>query len=131
MTAAPITTFYAAILSLLFIVLAARVIAQRRASGITLGTANNSALERAARVHANFAEFVPLALILLLLAEFSGFPRWTLHAAGLVLLTARAVHAWGVSQAEENFALRTIGIAATLTVIMGLALALLVRVIVS
>ena len=55
--------------SLLFVVLSFRVIAGRRASSTALGDGSNPDLFRRIRVHSNFAEYVPLALILLGLAE--------------------------------------------------------------
>ncbi len=128
MTAVYITSFYAAVLALLFVALAVRVIRQRHASRIALGVAGNSVLERLARVHANFAEYVPFTLMLLLLAELAATPRWMLHVAGIALVAGRLTHAIGVSRAPEDFRLRTFGMAATLGTIVTLALILFWRV---
>jgi len=51
---------------------ASGIIQLRRSLQIALGDAGNEALLRATSVHANFAEYVPLCLILLYLAEGQG-----------------------------------------------------------
>ena len=127
MTIAPVTSLYVALLAFLFVFLSIRVIGRRRSSRVALGTGDDRNLERRTRVQANFAEYVPLALILLLLVEIAGLPRMMLHAAGTVLVIARILHAIGVSGEPENFRLRTGGMAATFSVILFLAVTLLVQ----
>lgn len=109
-----IAALYGALLGLLYILLSARVIRRRRATHVPLGSANSPALERAVRVHANFAEYVPLTLLLLALAELGGTLAWLLHLVGLSLLLGRSAHAYGVSQAEEDYRFRVVGMALTL-----------------
>lgn len=124
---APITSLYAALLAPLYLFLSYRVIRQRYAGKVAIGMGGRPALERAARVHANFAEYAPFALLLMLLAETGRCPPFALHAAGLALLAGRAAHAYGVSQENEDLRFRTAGIATTFTVIGALALFLLAR----
>lgn len=124
----PVTSFYAASLALLFLYLSARVIRRRYADRIALGTGGRPELERAMRVQANFAEYAPLALLLLLLAESARCPAWALHLAGLALLLGRALHAYGVSQTVEDLRFRGAGMTATFAVMASLALYLLARV---
>ena len=127
MTIAPVTSLYAAVLAFLFVYLSVRVIGRRRTARVALGLGGDRDLERRARVQANFAEYVPLALVLLLLAELAGLPRLLLHAAGAAFVIGRIFHAVGVSGEPEDFRLRTAGIATTFIVILFLAVALLVR----
>jgi uncharacterized protein len=61
----PITAFYAALLAPLFILLAVRVIRQRRGARVAIGDGGDKLLLRRMRVHANFAEYVPFALVLM------------------------------------------------------------------
>jgi uncharacterized membrane protein YecN with MAPEG domain len=122
-----VVAFYAALLTLGYLVLALRVIRARHAARVALGTGGSEALERAVRVHGNFAEYVPLALLLLALAELTAVPAWALHAAGLALLGGRALHARGVARTDEDLRLRTAGMALTFAVLAGLALVLLAR----
>jgi uncharacterized membrane protein YecN with MAPEG domain len=82
-------------------------------------------LLRRMRVHANFAEYVPLALLLMALAESLQTWPWLLHLLGLVLLMGRLSHAYGVSQPRENFSFRVFGMEATLSVIGAAAAACL------
>jgi uncharacterized protein len=96
----------------------------RRTHGIALGMAGNAELERRVRVQGNFVEYVPLALVLLTMAELRGATPFLLHALCLCLLAARASHAWGVSHTPENFRFRVAGMAGTFTVIVGTALLL-------
>ena len=50
---------YSALFALFFIVLSARTILARRSAQIAIGTGGDKMLERTARVHANFSEYVP------------------------------------------------------------------------
>jgi uncharacterized protein len=117
----PITAFHAGILGLIFVALSARVIKSRRAGRVPLGDGGLEELRRPIRIHANFAEYVPLALALLLLAETLRTDWRLLHTAGLALVIGRLVHAYGLSRTPEKFAFRVAGMAATLTTIGVLA----------
>lgn len=116
-----ITALYAAPLILLFLVLAIRVMALRFPKQVMIGTGGDPALERAARVHANFAEYVPLFLVVLAVAELCGAAPWALHAAGAAMLVGRICHAAGVSRAPDIIALRGLGILLTLGALVAAA----------
>ena len=121
-----ILPLYAALLALLFVALSIRIIRLRRSLRIALGDAGNEALLRAISVHANFAEYVPLCLILLFLVEGQGAHPALLHGLGVILLTGRFSHAFGVSQANENFRFRVFGMALTFTALVTSAAYLLI-----
>lgn len=132
MTSLPLiaTPLWAALLALLYIVLTVQVIRARYRTRVAIGSGGDAALERAIRAHANFAEYVPLILILLLLLELQGAWPWLVHLLGLLLLLGRASHAFGISSTEEVLIRRQIGTVATLTVLSVAALgnlAMLVR----
>jgi uncharacterized membrane protein YecN with MAPEG domain len=93
-----ITALYGGLLGLLFLVLCWQVVDHRRKGRVGLGTGGNADLERAIRVHGNFAEYVPLFLVLLLLAELGGAAVWLLHVLGGAFVLSRAAHAWGLSR---------------------------------
>ncbi len=120
-----ILPLYAALLALLFVALSVRTLRLRHSLKIGIGDAGNSQMLRAMRVHSNFAEYVPLALVLLFLVEGQGAPAWLVHALGLCLLLDRSAHAYGVSQTRENFAFRVAGMAMTFTTLVGCAACLL------
>lgn len=114
----PITTLYAALLAPLLVLLAVRVIRQRRTARVGIGHGDDAELLRRMRVHANFTEYVPLALILIGLAESLKTTPLLLHALGLALLAGRLVHAFGVSQTKENLSLRVTGMSLTFAVLI-------------
>jgi uncharacterized protein len=108
-----ITPTYAGLLALLFIALSLRVIGARREAGIALGDGGDRGLQRRQRVHANFAEYVPFALILMFLTEQGGAPTPIIHGIGLMLLVGRTIHAVGVSGDPERMAMRVVGMGLT------------------
>ena len=119
----PITALYAALLTPLFLLLSKRVIEARKHARVGVGDGGDSLLMRRIRVHANFAEYVPLALILLACAESVKTPAILMHCAGVVLVFSRCLHAYGVSQEPENFKYRIASMMMTLGVLSILALA--------
>lgn len=122
-----IIPFYASLLALLFVFLSIRVVRVRRSLQVAIGDAGDKRLLRAVRVQANFAEYVPFALILLLTLELQVFYPWALHALGATLLIGRLLHAYGVSQPREQLGFRIAGMACTFTVILLTAAILIYR----
>ena len=120
-----IVPYYAALLALLFVALSVNVIRGRRSGKVSLGVAGNPDLERRVRVHANFAEYVPFALLLIAMAEIRGASGLLIHLLCASLLIGRAAHAWGVARAPEDFRFRVGGTAATQTTLIVTALLLI------
>ena len=120
-----VTALYAGLLGPLLVVLAVLVIRERGRARVAIGHGESALLLRRMRVHANFAEYVPLALVLLGLAEGLGTDRRVLHVIGLALLAGRISHAWGVSAERENFRFRVTGMALTFAAIIAGSLACL------
>ena len=114
----PVTAICAALLTPIFLILSFRVIALRRAARTALGDGGDPVLLRRMRVHANFAEYVPFAIVLIAFAESLRAPGWLLHALGAVLLVGRIAHAIGVSRSPEPLAWRVFGVAATVTALL-------------
>ena len=117
--------FYAAILALLYVYLSARTIGFRRKSRVSIGDGGDQELLRAVRMHANFAEYVPLSLILLTYIELQAGPMLLLHVLGGLLLVARISHAYGISSVQAKGIFRVGGMAGTFTVITIAAILLL------
>jgi hypothetical protein len=120
-----ITPIYASILALLFVGLSVRTLLVRRRLGVAVGDAGNVELLRASRVHANFAGYVPLSILLLGLCEVQGASPLGLHVAFASLVVARVAHAYGVSQLKEPFGFRVFGVAVTLSLLILSSLDLL------
>lgn len=120
-----VTALYAGILALLYVLLAAVVIRGRRQLAISLGSGSNTRFERTIRGHGNFAEYVPLALLLMALAEINGNPPAVIHTLGAVLLAGRLLHAWCFVFTARNLNARVLGMVLTLgTIFSGALLAL-------
>lgn len=120
-----ITGTYAAALTLLYLLLSARVITVRRSRRINLGDGDDPDLQRRVRAHGNFAEYAPLGLILLLIAEQQGTAPAFLHLTGMLLLIGRFAHGVNFTYGLKSMALRTGGMVATfLALFLGALLVL-------
>lgn len=129
MTFPQITAHYAAFLGLLFLVLSIWVVKARGLYRVGIGDGGEPALMLRIRGHANFAEYVPLALILIAFNELAGVPGWGIHALGAVLLLARIAHPIGMassSQSRLHKPLRGFGVLGTWGVILIASILLLV-----
>jgi uncharacterized protein len=112
-----ITAFYASLLAALFLFLSLRVIGWRRQQRVEIGHGDDAQLLRRMRVHANFAEYVPFALLLMGLAENLGPPQILTHLVGLLLLVGRVLHAYGLSQTPHILRYRVRGMQLTIAAI--------------
>lgn len=125
-----ITLLYAALLTLVLLGLSTRVVLLRRRHHVGLGAGSHADLERAIRAQANFCEYVPITLVLLVLLEFSAtLPGWVLHALGLGLVAGRIAHGIGLNQSSGESVGRFYGTGLTwlvmlICVALGLYLAL-------
>ena len=93
-----IALLFASLHILLMLALAMRVVGHRRALKIGIGDGGDKRLARKVRVHANFIEYVPVALLMLALLELSGLGAMWLWALGGTLLLSRVLHAAGLSR---------------------------------
>jgi len=116
-----ITPVYAALLALVLVVLSFRVLLMRRKMQIAVGTDGNVTLARAIGAHANFIEYVPITLMLIYFYESAGVASWFVHLLCAVLLVGRLIHAYGVSQLNENFVFRVSGMVMTLGVLISIS----------
>ena len=119
------TPLYAAVLAAIFVLLGVRVVHLRRTLGVAVGDDAHAGLRKAIRAHGNFAEYVPLALLLIFFLETQTQAVAAVHALGVTLVFGRLVHALGVSRVRENIRLRIVGMACTFGVLLvGAALLL-------
>ncbi len=120
-----ITGTYAALLTLFFVFLSARVIVYRRGNGISLGDAGDPQLLSRIRAQGNFAEYAPLGLILMGLAEGQGSTALWLHLCGLMLLAGRLAHGLNFTFRLGQMVLRVGGMVMTiLALVLGAVLCL-------
>lgn len=105
--------------------LGARCILRRYAAGAAHGDGGDGLLARRMRAQANFIEYTPLALGLVLALDLAGQDRapagrWALGLAALAFLAGRVLHALGMESPAPTRA-RKAGMALTLLVLPGLA----------
>lgn len=115
-----IVPLYAAALALLFIYLSILVVKQRRLHRVAIGDGHKAPLKRAIAVHNNFAQYVPFCLLMLGMMEINHAPIYLLHGLCALLLVARCLHAYGVSQEPEPLRFRRTSVLMTFSV-LGLA----------
>ena len=121
MTPPVITALYAALCALIVLALAVRIMIMRFRSRTGIGDGGDSRLARAIRIHGNAIEYVPIALVLLLVAELGGARPALLHGCGIVLVVARIAHALGLRRSAGLSVGRGIGVVGTVGVITVLA----------
>ncbi len=114
-----ITPLYAGLLALLFLVLSWRVI-QGRQRGVSLGDGNDPALLRRIRGHGNFAEYVPLILLMMGFLELGHTSGYLLHGLGIGLVVARLLHGYALSFTDRSRFGRSAGAGLTF-IVMGVS----------
>ena len=106
---------YAGLLGLCFFVLSVRVILGRVGpDNPSLGDGGQLSLQRRIRAHANFAEYVPLTLLLIALLEYTGNPPWIIHGLAVLLLIGRVLHGYAMAFTANHPFGRSVGIGLSL-----------------
>jgi uncharacterized membrane protein YecN with MAPEG domain len=115
-----ITSIIAAILTIIFIKLSFAVIGLRRKNKVGLGSGGREDLERAIRTQANFAEYIPLGVILIACLELNGAPWWLMAIPGVSLIIGRLIHAKGMNTPPPDFSKRVLGMKFTFFTLIAL-----------
>jgi uncharacterized protein len=116
----PIVALYVGLNALILVLLGAHVGRVRGKVGVTMGDGGKPALIRAMRGQANFVEYTPMALLVLLLMAGLGAPGFVLHLFGLALTLGRAMHGWHFAHPSSPTWLRGAGAGLTmLALILG------------
>ncbi|MGJ8586152.1 MAG: MAPEG family protein [Marinosulfonomonas sp.] len=118
-----ITPIYAGLIALLFLAISYRVVLGRRNLRISIGDGDDKDMEKRMRVQANCAEYAPLGIILLAMAEIQGMPGWLVHVSGIALLLGRVLHAIGLGSTPQIPFLRVWGMYLTVGMIFITAIA--------
>ena len=125
-----ITSAYLGILALLYLVLGLQVSRLRRGHRVLFGDGDNIKLRSAIRAHANFAEYVPIIVLMVAMLEMSGMPALRVHLLMGALLVARLLHPLGmyVGPRSMQFQIyRVGGIVLTWLVVLAAAIMALTR----
>jgi uncharacterized membrane protein YecN with MAPEG domain len=110
---------------LILLWLMAAVSRVRYRTGILIGDGGSAELLRAMRGIGNFAEYVPMALLMLLLMAAMGLPSYLVHAFGMALTGARLLHALHFTGAASTLMARQVGATVTFGVILLASLGLI------
>jgi len=120
-----VTLVTAALCGLLYVWLSWRVVQVRQSAKVSLGDGGDGRLLQRIRAHANFAEYVPICLVLIFAIENSlEVSPPALWAAGLALVSVRCAHAYGM-RIDGGNRWRVIGTAGTWAILAGLGIAAL------
>ena len=125
-----ITAAYLGVLALLYAVLGLQVSRLRRGHRVLFGDGDNIKLRSAIRAHANFAEYVPLIVLMVAVLEMSGLAALRVHLLMAALLLARLMHPLGMYVGPRTLQFqicRVGGISLTLLVMLAAALQLVSR----
>lgn len=124
-----ITALTAAALALLLVFLSITTIRMRMKHRASYGDAGQHDLISAIRAHGNLTEYAPIGIILIALLESGGANRTPLAIAAAAFVGARLLNAAGLfNPPGPPRPARSIGIVATLLILLGLALWLALRV---
>ena len=120
----PITALYAGILMIFALALSFKAGGFRGKSGISVGLGEpvNMDLAERVRIHQNFLEYVPMAIILMGILELNGGNATFLHVFGVVLIVARIAHAIGLKHDNMAHPGRAIGAGGTALISLVAAL---------
>ena len=91
-----ITALYGGILALIVIALAINVTVHRVKLQVPLGDGGNAQMRRMIRLHGNAAEYIPLAVALMLIYEINGGWRTALQIIGVALVAGRLLQTAGM-----------------------------------
>ena len=108
-----ITAVYAGLAALLFTWLSFRISLIRMRTRVSYGDGKDRALGRAIRMQGNSAEYLPLGLILVGLAEALEAPGGVVHLLGVMLLGGRIAYLIGYGREKQILLLRQAGMLAT------------------
>jgi uncharacterized membrane protein YecN with MAPEG domain len=120
-----ITSLYAGILALIYVVLSAFAIRARIRNRVLFGDGGNPEVARTIRIHGNFAEYAPLSLLLMGLYEMQAGSLYVVHAIGCVLVVARILHIIGLR--NDVMPARVAGTALTLGLLAILGVMLILK----
>jgi len=107
--------FYAALNALIMLVLGVLVTRARVRTQTDIGDGGKPEMAGPLRAHANNAEWVPMAILLMWALTISPFgaPIWVVHGIGVSLTAGRILHAIGLSRSIGPTPLRLIGMVLT------------------
>lgn len=120
-----ITSLYAGLLAILYVGLVFYVAHGRFKYRVGIGDGGVPAMMQRIRVHGNFAEYVPFALLLLFMVDYATYAPVIVHMLGIMLVAGRCLHIWGLSTSSGPSFGRMVGTCLTLLVMLICAVLLI------
>lgn len=121
-----IVPFYGGMLGLIYAYLAFAVSRVRRREHLSLGDGEIPELRRKIRAHGNFNEYSPITLLLITFIELHHGDPFLVHLLCSALLIGRGMHAWSISNENENINYRIAGMILTFLPLIGASLILII-----
>lgn len=113
-----ISLFSAALAALINLWLAIRCGRARVKGKVLHGDGGDATLSKHMRAHANYVEYTPFALVLIVLLDLLDQDGWLLAGSALAYFAARIFHGIGM-QADKEGLPRGIGIGVTMLCLLG------------
>ncbi len=129
MISLPVTSITALLGGIIILLLTIKVIQFRRKGGVVHGDNDDRILTKAIRGHANATEQLPIALILMGLAELQGGHTLLLILSAAALIIGRTLHGIYFAHDGTHWRLRLFGMMLTLIAQILLLITLLLAVI--
>ncbi len=95
-----ISSIYVILGALLLIKLAINVTTLRSQYRIPYGDGGFYELQIAIQVYGNAVEYIPIAIILLIMMEMNGSQIWMIHIDGIMLITGHLLYIYGMHHQE-------------------------------
>jgi uncharacterized membrane protein YecN with MAPEG domain len=119
----PVTSIVAALAAVALVTMSIAVSLRRMKVGVRIGFGEDPLLMRRIRAQGNFTEYVPLALLILALAEYQGASTALLWTVAGLLIAGRCLHFAGIMTGSTS--LRAPGMIGTYSALVVGAAALL------
>ncbi|WP_428943291.1 MAPEG family protein [Pantoea sp. FN060301] len=91
-----VSAFYVVLGALFLIKFSFDVIRLRRLYHVSSGDGGFFELQTAIRIHGNAAEYIPVAVLMLVMMELNGAEIWMLHLVGIFFFLGRSLHFYGM-----------------------------------
>lgn len=120
-----ISSYAAVYLAAVLLFISVSTIRRRVKYLVAVGDGGHAELQRLMRAQANFIEYVPMSLILMILCELKAVSPKLILFCAVLLCFGRTIHFFGVSKVREKLIFRQIGMVSTFASLIILASSLL------
>ncbi|WP_367680565.1 MAPEG family protein [Candidatus Fukatsuia anoeciicola] len=118
-----ISSFYIILSIILLIKFSLNIVKLRNQYQVTYGDGGFSKLQIAITVYNSAVEYIPSALILLIILEMNGAETWIIHLCGSILIVERLLYFYYlhyIGNNQKSFTINTIYISLILIVISNI-----------